>query len=341
MARRPTARERDLQAEIAGLIEQIDAVTRCQAVVPKAGAKPKRPRKGAPRKPLTAIMPWSDWHVEETTREVGGDGRILSIHGPEASRVKVGQIVDGALAVADRHSQRGYQLDHVTIALLGDFITGHLHEDNIEQCALPPTDAAMLAYELLADALTRYVKHTPARTVRVVTRPGNHGRTTDRMRSATATGHSWEQLVYKMLRANLADLRTSAGNRVEWVIEDGIMTYTQEPVVGLVRWIHGHEIKYSGGVNGLAVPVAKKIHRYNAEPGGHAALTVLGHFHQPEYQSGPPAFLVNGSLIGVSSYSRSLGFGSGTPVQAHLTYSEEHGQLFALDLIHADPAPET
>ena len=336
-----TKREQDLEAQVADLRAKLAAAGRIRgAKAPAPWALPKRPKRGAPPRRASGLMVWSDWHIEERTREVGADGKLISSHGVRESRVKARQIVEAAIAVGERHGLGGrYQLDHMTIGLLGDFLTGHLHEDNVEACELPPTEAAYEVADLLAKSLTTYVQNTPARTVRIVTRPGNHGRTTDRMRVSTAPGHSWEQLIYMLLRQRLAGLRTRTGQPLEWVVEDGVMSYTREPL-GLVRWVHGHEIRYGGGVGGLAVPVQRRVKAWNAERGGAADLTVLGHFHQLEYFTGPPGILVNGSLIGISSYGRSLGFGAQDPAQAHLVYSEHHRQIFALDRLCAVPVPE-
>ena len=330
-----------LEATVTDLTAKLAAATRIgRTRAPAPWSLPKRPKRGAPARRASGLMLWSDWHIEERTRERGADGRLISRHGVAESRVKAQQIVEAAIAVGERHGLGGrYTLDHMSIGLIGDFITGHLHDDNVEACELPPTDAAFEAAELLARSLTTYVQNTPARTIRIVTRPGNHGRTTHRMRVSTAPGHSWEQLVYLTLRQRLAGLRTRTGQPLEWVVEDGIMTYTREPL-GLVRWVHGHEISYQGGVGGLVIPVAKRVARWNAARGEHADLTVLGHFHQLEWLTGPPGILVNGSLIGVSSYGRSLGFGSQEPAQAHLVYSEHHRQIFALDRLCAVPVPD-
>lgn len=283
-------------------------------------------------------MVLSDLHAEEVVRERRADGTWLARHGPAEARHKLRQVVAGALAVAHARTQGQYRLDHVTIGLLGDLMTGHLHEDNVETTDMAPTDAAELVFDLMAEALREYVPRTTARTVRIVGVCGNHGRTTHKMRTATAIGHSFEILVYRLLRKHLRDLRTSAGNPVEWAIQDSVMTYTREPL-GLVRWVHGHEVSYGGGVLGPLLPIAKKVDRWNREPGGAAALTCMGHFHQADLHLGPPSILVNGSLIGVSAYARAMGFGTGTPVQVHLTHSDYHRRLFGLDLLGADSAP--
>ena len=330
-----------LETQIEDLKAQLEAATKIKGrrKAPAAFRLPKR-RGKRPVRPLSGLMVWSDWHIEEKTCEVDGDGQIFATHGVRESRAKAQQIVEAALAVADQHGPDGhYQLDHVTIGLLGDFITGHLHEDNVEQCELPPTYAALEVADLLARCLTTYVQNTPARSVRIVTRPGNHGRTTKKMRMATADGHSWETMIYRVLRQRLDALRTRTGAPLDWVIEDGPMTYTREPL-GLVRWVHGDLISYQGGVNGIAVPVQKKVARWNAEPRGKADLTVLGHFHQLEYLTGPPGVLINGSLIGVSRYGRALGFGSQEPAQAHLIYSEHHQQIFSLHRLCAAAVPK-
>ena len=294
--------------------------------------------RGKAERKLSAALLLSDWHVGELVEERGPDGALLGVHGPKAATRKVEQLGDAALAVGDRHTAGAYALDHLTVALLGDFMTGYIHPECVETVAVPPVEEAYLATRLVGDFLERIAAHTPARTVRVVCRHGNHSRTTPENRLSTGAGHSWETFMYYMLRRALDRVRTRAGNPLEWVIDTGLQTYTVEPVIGRVRWIHGHEIRFGSGILGPLIPIARHVQRWDALPGCQAALTAMGHFHQLTVVDGPPGLAVNGSLIGGTRYSLSLGHFA-APAQAHLVYSAHHGCRFAVDELRPAAVP--
>lgn len=65
--------------------------------------------------------------------------------------------------------------------------------------------------------------------------------------------------------------------------------------------MHGHAIRYGGGVGGIYIPINKAIAQWDKSE--RADLTVFGHFHQ---QRDGGNFICNGSLIGYSSFAQSI-----------------------------------
>jgi hypothetical protein len=71
-------------------------------------------------------------------------------------------------------------------------------------------------------------------------------------------------------------------------------------VFGLtLRFLHGHSIKFGGGIGGITIPIRKAISQWNKVR--KADLTVMGHFHQC-VDGGD--FIVNGSLIGYNAFAQ-------------------------------------
>ena len=88
-----------------------------------------------------------------------------------------------------------------------------------------------------------------------------------------------------------------------------------------VRFTHGDQVGYSGGVGGVTIPLNKKI--ANWDVGRKADVTCIGHFHQ--YMSLPHA-VINGSLIGYGPYAVSIGAKFEQPQQSFFLIDSRRGK---------------
>ena len=125
---------------------------------------------------------------------------------------------------------------------------------------------------------------------------GNHARTTKKQRIATEAGNSLEHYMYYVMRD-----RYKENSRVKFQIATGYHSYVTFFDKYVVRFHHGHQINYQGGVGGITIPVNKAIAQWNKAR--LANLDVFGHFHT-KFDGGN--FFCNGSLIGYSAYAVSI-----------------------------------
>lgn len=250
-------------------------------------AKPM-PRKTRPARPntATAIVVLSDWHVEETVTREQTSG--LNEYNLEIADRRIAEL-SKRLGVLIEHERQLVKIDRIVLAMLGDFISGHIHEELVETCSLPPLAATRWAGARLRGIVD--LAADIAREVIVVTQPGNHGRSNfGKPRKSTEHDHSFEQHLYLTLAA--AETRPN----VRWQVTEGYLGYLD---LGgfVVRYHHGHEIRYQGGIGGIAVPVAKAIAAWNrSRP---ADLDLFGHWHQWMNYG---RFVSNGSVIGINAY---------------------------------------
>lgn len=262
---------------------------RADALAGLAGIKAKpMPRKVRPAKPneATAIFVLSDWHVEETVTREQTSG--LNEFNLEIADRRIAELAK-RLGVLVEHERQLVKIDRIVVALLGDFISGHIHEELVETCSLPPLAATRWAGARLRGIVD--LAADMAREVIVVTQPGNHGRSNfGKPRKATEHDHSFEQHLYLTLAA--AETRKN----VAWQIGEGYLHYLDLSGF-MVRLHHGHEVRYQGGVGTIAVPVSKAIAAWNRSR--HADLDVFGHWHQWMNHG---RFICNGSLIGINAY---------------------------------------
>lgn len=191
--------------------------------------------------------------------------------------------------------RRDTTIKQVVLALLGDFISGSIHEDLAESNLLPPTDAMYWVQCRIVSGIKFLLEQMPSDTeILVVCHSGNHGRMTKKQRGNTEAGNSLERFMYFQLRDYFA-----GEPRLKFQIAEGYHTFTHFfDGKYIVRWHHGHAINYGGGLGGITIPVNKAIDNWNKAQ--RANLDVFGHFHQ-FIDAGN--FVCNGSLIGYNDFA--------------------------------------
>jgi len=241
-----------------------------------------------------AVVVWSDHHNEEPVEpgQVGGVNEFnLDIYDRRFS-----QLVHGTLAWLNIE-QAKTTIKTLVIALLGDYFSNSIHEDLAESNLLSPMAACYNAQTHLIGGIDYILAHTPEDLeLLIVCHSGNHARVTKKQRIATENGNSLEHYMYYILRDYYKD-----NLRVKFQISEGYHSYTTFFGGYTVRWHHGHQIRYQGGVGGLTIPVNKAIAQWNKAR--HADLDVFGHWHT-RFDGGN--FVCNGCLIGYNAYAVSI-----------------------------------
>jgi hypothetical protein len=275
-------------------------------------------KKNLGRGEVTAVMVASDWHLEETI-EPGTVGGLNSFN-LQIAEARALKFFQKSLFLLDGFS-KFLNLKHAVLALLGDLISGHLHEENLEENSLSPTQAVTFAFERLRAGIRLLLADSPCETLDIVCASGNHGRTTIKPRASTRTKHSFENLLYRFLEREFAH-----EPRVRFILEEGYHVW-HEVAGRQIRFHHGDELRYHGGVGGLYIPVGKAIASWNrARP---AYLDVFGHWHT-NLDGG--SFICNGSLVGYNAYAVKIKANYELPQQQFFLVDREHGKIATLPL---------
>lgn len=239
----------------------------------------------------TAVWMASDWHTDEYVDE--GTINNLNHFTPEIAKERVDKFFTSGLRLTNILAQ-DIKIETIILALLGDFYTGHIHPDFMELTDTEPIHAVIRVQNMIASGIEFILQNSKYNLV-VPCHSGNHARTTEKTRFATENGHSLEFYMYNFLADHF-----KGNSRVKFLIPQGQMSYME--IYGMtVRLMHGHAIRYGGGVGGIYIPVNKAITQWDKAK--KADLTLLGHFHT---QRDGGNFLVNGSLIGYSSFALSI-----------------------------------
>jgi len=240
---------------------------------------------------VTAVVVASDWHWAESvhSEHVNGLNEFnLDIAKSRAEKFFQNTVRLCSLVEKDSH------LDTLVLALLGDFINGQLREEAMENNSLRPMDEMVEAWKVLAGGIKYILDNTRLNLV-IPCHSGNHARVTRKIHWSTEAGNSLEYAMYHVLASEF-----KGNNRVKFIIPKSYHSYLD--INGFViRFHHGHAIKYGGGIGGLFIPTFKAISQW--QKGRHADLDVFGHFHQSKDGGN---FICNGSLIGFNEYAISI-----------------------------------
>jgi hypothetical protein len=259
----------------------------------------------------TYVMLASDWHVGERVRPGTVGGR--NEYNPDIAAERAERFWRSNLLLLDG-ARKLWDVNQALLWLGGDIITGYIHEEYEEENFLSPIEETMLAFDLIVRGLNHVLKTSDLAKIRVATSVGNHGRTTKKMRHATRTRNSYEQMLYRQLARAFAE-----EPRISWQIGDGYHNVVD--IYGFrIRFHHGDEVKYGGGVGGLTVPMYRRMGR-QAQAGERIDLDCIGHFHQLQF---PKRVVGNGSLIGWTPFAENLGFEYEHPAQASFVIDAKH-----------------
>ena len=249
----------------------------------------------------TAVVLLSDWHVEETVKS----SMILynNNYNLEIAKQRAEECFVGIVKLLKKE-QSHQKIDSLVLALLGDFITGNIHQEEAPNLQLGVAQAVCFAEELLIKGIQYILDNTNVN----ITCPcvvGNHSRITQKVYVSTEKDNSVETIIYYHIKKYFENEK-----RFELIMPDGPERLVV--IYGLnFLFCHGHAgFRYSGGVGGLYVPLRRAIMtRYNKQQ---IDTICMGHWHTYIQDS---LFIVNGSMIGYSNFANFIKVAPEDPTQ--------------------------
>lgn len=236
----------------------------------------------------TAVVLLSDWHWEEVVKPASVNH--LNEFNKRIAESRSEALFQTIVKYINIH-KRETNLNTLVLALLGDFISGGIHDELLEGNRLLPGEAIWEVQNCIASGIKFILDNTDLDLI-IPCSSGNHGRTTAKPRVATEHGNSFEWLMYQNLAMFFKD-----NKRVKFIINEGYHTYIDVYDYSL-RFHHGHAMRFAGGVGGIYIPVNKAINQWNKAK--KADLDCFAHFHQMKDGG---TFISNGSLIGWNAFA--------------------------------------
>jgi hypothetical protein len=266
-----------------------------------------------------AIAILSDVHVEETVTLEMTNG--INEYNPEISKVRVDNFFSNLLKLVEKERTHS-DINTLVLGLLGDFITGYIHEDLKESNSLSPTEATTFIREVLIDNIINLYDKGNFDKIIIPCTPGNHGRTTHKKRFATGYKNSYEWMMYQDMKKTFSSrLPKKYGDNIEFITSQNELIYL-DVYDYKMRFGHGDHFKYGGGIGGITIPLKKWLMRMNEQI--HADMTFLGHWHNILTEVTEDCML-NGSVIGANSYSMNFGGPSRNPQQIFTLLDKKRG----------------
>jgi len=250
-----------------------------------------------------AISIISDVHIEEPV--IKSVVSNLNEYNLTIAAERVTRYFRRLIYMINQSRKAGYNVDVLVVGLLGDFISGYIHEELEEINQLTPTEASLVIQELLISGIRFLSEYGDLKQIIIPCVPGNHGRTTKRKRHSTGYKNSYEWLMYN----NMKQIFDNIGGyeNVKFIISESEFIYL--PLFGYMnKFSHGDHFNYQGGIGGLEVPLKKWILRENVVV--KTDMSWIAHWHQYIVLN---KVRVNGSVIGYNSYARAYGFEPDVP----------------------------
>lgn len=302
---------------ISELEEELDAVLGLNDYVKSYKIKPN----GSYENEATAVVMVSDWHIEEVVKsgQVSGSNEFNK----EICQERITRFWRHTVKLLKKE-QKATNINTMVIALLGDFISGTIHEDLAETNRLLPADAIIEAENHLISGI-RYVLDNTDVNLIIPCMNGNHGRMSARQRISAESGNSLERYMYHHLAGIF-----KGEKRVKFIIPEGYFVYL-DVYDYVIRIHHGHYVRYGGGVGGLSIPLNKAIAQWDKQR--RADISIQGHFHQ---QLDGGNWIVNGSLIGFNAFALSIKADFEPPKQAFFLVDRDNGKTVVAPVILAN-----
>lgn len=308
---------KQLLAEVERLRDEVEAFEKIKPVNTFT-IKPKVSTKG---NEATVVVLASDWHIEERVDpETVND---LNSHGLDIARKRAVEFFQATLRLT-QILQKDVEINTMILALLGDFITGDIHEEMMETAEIEPALAIIEAQKMLTSGIQFLLDNSELDLV-IPCHSGNHARTTRETRHATEAGHSLEYIMYHMMADHFRDEK-----RVKFIIPrsyHSFVTVYDE----VIRFHHGHNLRYGGGVGGLTIPVNKAIAQWNKSRKD-VTIDCFGHWHT-RFDGGN--FLANGSNIGFNAFAVSIKASFDKPSQTLFLIDKKRGKTCVWPILYS------
>lgn len=297
-------------SELEGLLDRYSVIKPEDAKVPKWMTKPRRSKQHH----ATPVLMLSDLHLDEVVDLHEMDG--LNEYDRAIAHQRIERIVEGTVKLAKQYVA-GVHHDGIVVPLLGDIITGDIHDElaRTNEAPVPATIAHWVpalasAIEHLADEFGRV--HVPCVD-------GNHDRTYKRVPAKKRAESSNAWIVYSWLADMFrGDERVTFG--LTTASEQIISVYDTSFLLS-----HGDGFRSAGGVGGIYPSMNKWLlrkHDLYGSAGKSWDYALIGHWHQLIWGRD---VIVNGSTKGLDEYAKSMGFGFERPQQALFIVTPENG----------------
>lgn len=245
-------------------------------------------------KQAVPLLVLSDFHVDEVVDPDTICG--LNEYNLEIARDRVARLVKSVVRIVNM-LKRQSDIDTMVIPMLGDFMSGWIHEELQATNSMTPPEAVLEVLNMLAGIIQNILDSGVVKKIRAVCCVGNHARITKKTFFKLRVKTSYEWMMYNLLMQHFV---AKGEKRVEFQIPSGYFNWVNV-LDRDIRCHHGDNMRYNGGIGGIHIPVKKAIAQWNKAR--HADLDIFGHWHTLEWTKD---YVINASLIGYNAFAEML-----------------------------------
>jgi len=273
----------------------------------------------------TVITQLGDVHIDEIVNP--NITNKLNYYNPEVAEIRMERYFTRLIYMIRLQRRAGIKVDNLVLHLVGDFISGWIHDELIETNSMSPIKATLLVEQLLIKGIKTISEMGDLVKIVIPCSIGNHSRTTKKNHFKNTFDTSYEALIYQ----HLSDYFKEGGySNVEFIISESPYIYYN--IYGKInKFSHGNHFNYQGGIGGIEVPLKKWTHRENTVMPFDMAW--IGHWHQ--YLVGSKV-RINGSMIGYNEMARSFGFTPEPPMMQFQLLDKKRGYTTNTPIILED-----
>jgi len=266
------------------------------------------------------VLLLSDWHFGEVTdpREVDG----FNAFDDDIALERWERVINQTSEVVGRHLH-GYTFDYFVAALLGDFLSGDIHDELSRTNHAPVPEVISTWVPRIAAGLTHLADSLGVDRVVVPCVDGNHDRTGKKLGAKQRATSSWAWLIYQWIADSLRD-----DDRFTFLISRSSEVWL--PIYDTnMLFVHGDGTSGGKGIGGIWPPIMRYVaktqqsHQVQKRP---VDFVAMGHWHQWTIGKN---FVVNGSGKGFDEFARSMSFPPERPQQALMAVTPGPGDRFA------------
>jgi hypothetical protein len=259
-----------------------------------------------------AVLLYSDLHFEEMVdpRTING----LNEYTPLIAKKRSNKFFENSLKLIEMSRSKS-NIKKSVLWIGGDLISGNIHEELLETGAMSPIDSCLKVFELLVSGINYLIEFGDLDELIVVTNVGNHSRTTQKRRISTNVQNNFEWMLYNFLAKYYRN-----EPKLKFNLTRSYFNYLDIDGYS-IRFHHGENIRYFGGVGGISIPVNKAIAQWNQAR--RVNLDVFGHWHQ---RLSTKDFVSNGSIIGYNAYAMSIKASFEKPQQSFFLVNAKRGK---------------
>lgn len=260
----------------------------------------------------TLVCLWSDWHIGEQIGQEAGQ-----VFTSEIAARRVDSLLSRTEQLVELHRP-----SQVLILGLGDFISGIIHAELLEEADHGVVEQVELAGELISWAFGQLSRAVRGRALFYGLSTDNHSRMTEKPRYKQRYKTNLSYLCLKH-----AEMRLPPAARRRFQILKGISEVIDLTDGSSILVTHGDQIRSYSGLPLLGIEryrdreLLRRIRTY----GKGFDILVLGHFHMPVLFSN--TIVINGSLCGPNEYAVARGLYS-PPSQVAFTIRKHHLEDF-------------